>query len=308
MVESALYIQASYQFTMNFGPTYRLISNDDVCVKFAREQLQFCDYAKNIFTDADGNWESEEGSDELRVYPMNGAELDAFCDFLKIRASHSMAPRIRETRPVITDCPLYVMPHRLAIGNFMYLPPIISINNLGKWKPRDTGLTREYHTFLDVTLPQVTRVEDEPESEVIQRWIRFAKFLGCDDLLYLLEVKFLWHVSDALEAHAGLATTRYTFEPNYFEKLVETLRTIHYMEGECDVEYMKRLRDYALTFWDIRYEDPAYIAYIVRKYLLHRGPPMPRESWTSEQWHKYRMTVSEVYTEAEARMAEAENQ
>ncbi len=284
----------SPSFTMH----YTLVSNDGVAIEFSAEQLEFCDYAKNIFTDYDGSWMMDV-DDTLPVPPMNGVELRAFHTFLRIRAEEGRAPQIHSPAPVITRCPVYMMPHRVQICRFVYLPSLISINNIQTWSPYCTNLSHAYHDLLDNVIPSLVRTVDESEASVMRRWMTFVQFLGCDDLRYLVEARFLWYISEALERHAGALTTRYTFEPDYLEKLVETVRGIIYLDDQdYDMLYMKRLKDYILEFWNMREEIPEYTAYIVRKYLHHRGPPMPEPDWTAEQWVEYRAIMERLYEEA----------
>ena len=281
-------------FTMN----YTLVSNDGVEIEFSADQLEFCDYARNILTDVDGSWILSV-DDPLCVPPMNHVELRALHTFLRIRVEEMQPPKIREGRPVITACPVYMLPNRLQIARFIYLPPRISINTLQNWSTYCTGLGSEYHRLLDETLPGLVHTEDESEASVMRRWIRFARFLGCADLQYLLEARFLWHVSEAMERHAGVATTRYMFEPDYLEKTVQIVSRIMYLDDEdYDMVYMKRLKDYVMVFWALRDLEPDYVAYIVRYYLEHRGPPMPQLDWTADEWAVYRATMQRLYEEA----------
>lgn len=282
----------------SYTMSYTLVSNDGVEIEFSAHQLDFCDYARNLFTDADGAWMSSVDN-TLCVPPMNRVELRAFHTFLRIRVEEGRAPKIREARPVITACPVYMMPHRVQIARFVYLPPRVSVNTIQSWSTYGTLLGHDYHGFLDETLPGLVHTVDESEASVMRRWMGFARFLGCADLQYLLEARFLWHVTEAMEKHAGAMTTQYRFEPDYLEKLVQTVSRIIYLEdAEYDAEYLKRLKGYILEFWAMRENDPEYTAHIVCYYLEHRGPPMPQIDWTVEQWTTYRDTMERMYEEA----------
>lgn len=283
----------SPRFTMN----YTLTSNDDIAIEFSADQLEFCNYARNIFTDTDGSWMLSV-DDTLPVYPMNQVELRALHTFLRIRVEEG-APRIRVPSPIMTNCPVRMNRAPVQICRFIYLPALISINNIQSWSHYYTGLRHSYHNILDTIIPGLVHTVDETEASVMRRWIGFARFLGCADLQYLLEARFLWHVSEALERHAGAQTSRYTFDPDYLEKLVEIVSSIIYMDDQnYDMVFMKRLKGYILEFWRMREEEPEYTAYIVRKYLHHRGPDMPCPDWTTEQWAVYCATMERIYEEA----------
>jgi len=284
--------------TPSYTMHYTLVSNDGVDIEFTADQLEFCDYARNIFTDVDGTWMLSV-DDTLPVPPMNQVELRAFHTFLTIRVEEEQAPQVRMPPSVITRCPVRMAPQLVQICKFVYLPALISINNIQTWSHYCTGLSHAYHNLLDTVIPSLVRTVDETEASVMRRWMGFARFLGCADLQYLIEARFLWYVGEALERHAGELTTRYTFEPDYLKKLVKTVSNIVYMDDQdYDMMYMKRLKDYVLEFWSMREEESEYTAYIVRKYLHHRGPPMPCADWTAEQWATFRSVMEGLYEEA----------
>jgi hypothetical protein len=266
---------------------YTLLSNDEFSIPFSQDELEYCHFAKNIFTDIYGNW--IESSEPLHVPPLNQHELGALRLFLQMRKQNHLPPRIREQSPVITTCPVYIPNENIHyVYKLIYHPAIITSNIISKWNTYNTGLPKEYHDFLQNTLYRVRRTDNETEAETIYRWIQIASFVGCEDLAYILQAQFAWCVSEALECYPKQSSTHYIFDRGHFNRILEDTTTILNSEDA-------HLRSYIDVFADMKRIQPNLARYIVKTFLEHRSVCMPCEEWTRDDWETFHMSMDRMY-------------
>ncbi len=263
-------------------------SETDGLVEFTSDQLKHCTYAREMYTAGDGHGSWADAVDPLCVPIMTVAELRILHRFLAIRDRLGQPPKIRDTPPRIYDSEIM---NRDGTGtglNVVVYPSLIDLPKMKQWDVDHIGIDEEYMTFLrDLVIREVspegidyTAITIAPhEGAVLFRWIDYADFMGCDDLLYLLRARIAYIYK------------RYNYA--YMDSVLgDTTRSnrekIHqYVSLTDGIPYTDRERTFLRDISKFGGRHPMAFKAIQRQFIQHRGIPLPRPEWTNEEWEKF---------------------
>ena len=253
-------------------------------VEFTSDQLKHCTYAREMYTVGGGHGSWADAVDPLFVPVMTVAELRTLRAFLAIRVRLGQPPRIRDTPPRIYDSEIM---NRDGTGtglNVVVYPSLIDLPKMKQWDVEHIGIHEEYMTFLrelviseDIDLTAITIAPHE--GAVLFRWIDYADFMGCDDLLYLLRARIAYIYKRYNYAYLDYVisdTTR-----SNAEKIQQ------YVSLKDGIPYTDRERAFLREVCKFNDRHPMAFKAIQRQFIQHRGIPLPRPEWTNEEWEKF---------------------
>jgi hypothetical protein len=239
---------------------YNLQGSDDCIVSFSKEQAKLCSYPWSVF---------EDYSDEQDMIPMpisylTGNELESLRDFLSLRVR--LGPiKFRDIPPKIFNASIMNRDGKTPTGyKLVTWEPLISYDSVPLWIPDYTGIANEYHMWLHGAV----------ESNRLFYWLQAADYIGCNDLVYLLQAyaAYLYvHMIDLYMKGFGADKGLSGFRDWVREERVDNM---------CQHRFMK-------VFDDFKETHPLLCNQIMTRFVRHRGIRLPRVEWTDDDWSQF---------------------
>ena len=255
-------------------------------VEFTSDQLKHCAYAREMYTmHGDDDW--VEATDPLSVPTMTVAELRLLQQFLSIRVRLGEPPCIRDTPPLIYECEIMYKGESGTGLNTVLYPSIIDMNTMKEWTSALIGIHGDYMKFLQTLVESessegidYTATTIAPhEGTVITRWVDYADFMGCDDLLYLLRARTAYIYKKYIHAHVAL------HKVSSGENMpTQKQRIERYLALDSAIHYTDREQAFIKSIHEFNRRHPMALAGILRQFVMPRGIPLPHPDWTDEQW------------------------
>jgi len=255
-------------------------------VEFTSDQLKHCAYAREMYTmHGDDDW--VEATDPLSVPTMTVAELRLLQQFLSIRVRLGEPPCVRDTPPRIYECEIMYKGESGTGLNTVLYPSIIDMNTMKEWTSELIGIHSEYMGFLQTLVQNessegidYTATTIAPhEGTVITRWVDYADFMGCDDLLYLLRARIAYIYKKYVHAHVA------SCKVSSGEHLpTQKQRIERYLALDSAIQYTDRERAFIQSIHVFNRRHPMALSAILRQFVMPRGIPLPHPDWTDEQW------------------------
>jgi hypothetical protein len=271
---------------MSMYPVAGIDSDVNGFVEFTSDQLKHCAYAREMYTMHDGgDW--VEATDPLSVPNMTVAELRLLQQFLAVRVRVGEPPRIRDTPPIIYDCEIMYKGEAGTGLNTVIYPAVIDMNTMKEWTSALIGIHQEYMEFLQTLVRSessegidytATTISPD-EGAIITRWIDYADFMGCDDMLYLLRARTAYIYKKYIHAHMALHKVSSGENMPTHKQRIE-----RYLALDSDIQYTDRERAFIKSIHEFNKRHPMAIAGILRQFVMPRGIPLPHPEWTDEQW------------------------
>jgi hypothetical protein len=262
--------------------SYFVKSNNDVLIQFTKDQLNYCEYAKNIFTDGDGNWiESDEPLDAIYL---DNVELKHFQIFLKIRNKIGESPKISEKPVVILKSEIMENGNIPTGYNVIHLPPLISADHTPFWNSKFTGIHEDYLEWL-------ATISTTPER--LFQWLIIADWMGCADLVYLIQAKCAFLIVNYIDKYMKRIDIKNPSKipVEYSEKIkkfVEWSKDDNVINRE-EYEFMKEYQKTKDCYHHLTRG-------ILLKFIRHRGLNVPRENWTADKWAEFKAKAPTFYS------------
>ena len=262
---------------------YILKANDDTLVNVSQAELEHCEYAKGVYTNTNGSWLDAE--EPLVIPLMNGTEITMFRAFLTLRVAHKYPPRIRDLPPIIRNSEIM---EKGLIGtgyNLVHYPALIDADTMTSWDPEKTGLDQGYIHFLEALCASHTGMH---EAWVIRRWLELADYVGCADLVYLLQARcaflLLHHIKDYMIVHA--ANTAHT----YRQKMDMYMQS-SYEGANVPTDMVQFMKEYRLLKSSLSHLSLG----ISKRFIRHRGISIPRPEWSDAEWATFHEDAPAFY-------------
>jgi hypothetical protein len=260
---------------------YNVCGIDGVSISFSKDELTFCTYAREMYTNTSGVW--IESDDPLLVPMMNSTELQLFQQFLQIRLRIGEPPCIRDTPPYVSLTEIRYKGIRGTGYNVVIWPSLINVRMMREWNEEYTGIKTEYIQFLE------TLVTHMGESARFQ-WIDYADYLGCNDLCYLLTANIAYLYKKYIYAYLDNCKSVRGKAENEKDRIHQYLH-----RTDPHIQYTDSEREFLKNICECNEKNPLRFQMILRKFVNHRGLPMPRPEWTDEQWDVFMEQLPAFY-------------
>lgn len=250
---------------------YNLQGNDNCIVSFSKEQIQHCSYPWNIFSD-----ECESEFIPIPVPYLTGGDLELLREFLLLRVR--LGPiKFRDIPPKIFNASIINKDGKTPTGyKLVTWEPLISYDNVPLWMSDYTGIANEYHLWLDEV---VDSCGDRLSSRIFY-WLHAADYIGCNDLIYLLQAycAYLYvHMIDLYMKEFGGGLSE--FREWVREERTENIREYRFMKA----------------FDEMKETHPLLCKQLMTRFVRHRGIRLPRVEWTDDDWSKFYRDAPEFY-------------
>ena len=260
---------------------YNVCGSDGEIISFSKDELALCTYAREMYTDSNGGW--VDSDEHLLVPIMDSAELKLFQRFLQLRLAVGEPPRIHDKPPQILPTEIRYKGIHGTGYNTVIWPSLLNVRTIREWNEEYTGIKSEYIQFLDDIVTYVG------ESARFQ-WMEYADYMGCDDLCYLLTANIAYLYKKYIYAY--LDNFKSVGQGDQSEKA--RIRKYIYMTDPC-IHYANNEREFISNVRDFNEKNPIRFQTILRKFVNHRGIPMPRPEWTDQQWDTFMEQLPAFY-------------
>ena len=270
-------------------------------VEFTSDQLTHCTYAREMYTGGCGSgsvvsW--VDATDPLNVPIMTVAELRTLHTFLAIRDRLGQPPRIRDTPPRIYESEIMNRDNTGTGLNVVVYPSLIDLPKMKRWDIEHIGIDEEYMSFLrELVVADAGESSDgidhyadtsaPHEGAVLFRWIDYADFMGCDDLLYLLRARIAYIYKRYV----------YTYLDSVLSDITRsnTEKIQQYIALRDGIPYTDRERAFMREICKFNDRHPMAFKFIQRQFIQHRGIPLPRPEWKNDEWEKFMKDAPAFY-------------
>jgi hypothetical protein len=260
---------------------YNICGSDGENIPFTKEELAFCTYAREMYTDTKGVW--TQSDEPLLVPMMNSVELRLLQHFLQIRLRTREPPCIRDVPPQITSAEICYKGIRGTGYNTVVWPSLINIRVIREWNEEYTGINSEYIQFLNDLVAYTG-------EGARFHWMEYADYMGCDDLCYLLTANIAYLYKKYIYAYLD------NFKSTDHGENSEKTRIRKYVNmTDSSIQYENNERDFIRNVREFNEKNPIRFQAILRKFINHRGIPMPRPDWTNKQWDTFMEQLPKFY-------------
>jgi hypothetical protein len=262
--------------------TYFIRSNNNVLIEFTKDELNYCEYAKNIFTDGDDNW--FESDEPLNAIYLNDNELNQLKMFLQIRTMIGESPKVTEKSPVILKSEIMENGTIPTGYNLVHLPALISADHTPFWNSKFTGIHADYLAWLETTCNT---------PELLFHWLIIADWMGCMDLVYLIQAKCAFHIVHFIDKYMKRVDIKNPSKipVEYTEKIKNFVEWSKNNNGNNTEEY-EFMKEYHMTKESYQHLTRG----ILVKFIRHRGLNVPRENWTTKEWTEFKAKAPTFYS------------
>ena len=254
---------------------YTLQANDGVAITFTSDELSHCKYPSSIYTSICGQWMSAEAP--MEIHMMNSIELAFLKEFLELRVRLNESPCIRDIPPRVFNTEIMENGTKSTGYKFVSYPSLIDIESMPIWSPEYTGLHEEYHTFLN-------QIIGESEATTLFKWILTMDYLGCNDLLYLIQARCAFLYVHLMNEYMIKHTS--DIISTYRQKVDAFFNDSRTNSPACE---------FIQVFTDLKVTHPQLAIKIMTRFVRHRGIDMPRSTWGDEEWAKFYVDAPKFY-------------
>lgn len=256
--------------------SYTLVSRDNHTISFTRNELEHVEYAKNIFTDLSDNW--IHTAEHLDVPLVNHQGLQVIKEFLRVRVEVGKPPQIRDRGMEIIDADIFDN-HRKNIGiRLLRIPPLISVDSMKSWTSAETGLDERYIVFLETYISR----------EQLFQYMRNADFMGCTDLIYLLQARCAFLLVHDIENYIQKYMNEAYIIP-HGQKVEAFMKWSENPENSSEHLFMQEFNEAKATHSHL-------VKGIVLRFIRHRSIDLPQENWDDERWEQFKRELPLFYS------------
>ncbi|NBR60204.1 MAG: hypothetical protein EBT86_00895 [Actinobacteria bacterium] len=263
---------------MNYKMCYTLLANDGGSKVFCEHQLELSEFATSALKDiVTNNW-ADHKEKELHVPAVSSKMLEYIHEWMTIALRVAENKR-RFHRPSPSHTPSMIMKNGLVpTGHtFTYRPPIIDESIT--WTEKGTGLAESLLDWAEKCRQKLSMYEYFQLMDA-------ANFMIINDMLELLACRLSWEMIQARNAIFIEAekTKRYRMEYMsftnklaFFKKWLETPPSSMISQELYSIKSLFQEIQHNFTVFD-------HLRNVVVFYQQTGGPPVPRETWTEQDW------------------------
>jgi hypothetical protein len=246
---------------------YNLQGSDDCIVSYSKEEISHCDYPWNVFSD-----ECESEIVPMPVPYLTGPELELLREFLSLRVQLGEVA-FRDIPPKIFNANIMNRDGKTPTGyKLVTWEPLITCDNVPLWMPDYTGIANEYHMWLHGAVGL--------EGSNVFYWLKAADYIGCNDLVYLLEAYCAYLYVHMIDSYMkGVGGGSGSGSGGGLSKLREWV-------SEERVDNKKEFR-FMKAFDELKETHPLLCKQIMSRFVRHRGIRLPRIQWTDDDWSQF---------------------
>lgn len=263
-------------------PHYRLQSNDGAIIEFCEHQLELLEFAKSALTDIVTNEWASPVENELPVPGLSKKMLEYVCQWttLALRVPESKR-RLRRSPIVVT--PSMFMKHGVTQTGLKFTEQRPFITEDTEWTESGTGIASELLAWVNKCRTQLSLDE-------YFELLFAAYFVGANDMIDLVAGRLAWEMVTGREEVYAQAVRVYRIKNTYPYEIPTSAKLAFFSTWlDTDEPTTPSLIPIKLFFREIRknFRKSGLLRNIVMNYQIHRGLPVPRETWSDAEWEHF---------------------